>query len=70
MLAKGHIFAMKKSELVQIHCDLQDKNVRTLWPITCVTGQPLPKNGQKWPMAGFYFTHCNRYIHAGVVENY
>ena len=26
--------------------DSQDKNVQTLWPITCVIGQPLPKNGQ------------------------
>ena len=33
--------------ILQIHCDLQEKNVRTLWPNTYVIGQPLPKNGQK-----------------------
>ena len=51
---KGHIFAIKKSEL-EIHCDSQDKNVQTLWPIMCVIGRPLPENG--WKMANGQLLH-------------
>ena len=49
MLAKGHILVMKKSELVQIHCDSQDKN--TMADHSCdwlAITQKWSENG-RWP---------------------